>query len=224
MTAMEDEPAMRVRQLGCASLVDAMGRCHRHRAHLGPLISPDPTRVLFGPVVTVAFAPYRDDLPASGLGFGPLFYQAVADAQPGAVLVLSAGGYPDVSHGGGTKLSRLHNHGLAGVLTDGRLRDFNELAGYDFATWCAGEATRWGGDTVMPFAANAAVELGGVLVSPGDYAYADSAGAVIIPAGSLSRVLDQAESIEQDDAAFIEQIRDEDPAAVRRGTQITGET
>ena len=60
-------------------------------------------------------------------------------------------------------------------------------------------------------------------ISPGDYAYVDSAGAVIIPAGSMSRVLDEAERIERDDAAFIEQIRDEDPTAVRRGTQITGE-
>ena len=33
----------------------------------------------------------------------------------------------------------------AGVLTDGRLRDFDELAGYDFAAYCSGEATRWGG-------------------------------------------------------------------------------
>ena len=30
--------------------------------------------------------------------------------------------------GGGTKLLRLHQHGCAGVLTDGRLRDFDELA------------------------------------------------------------------------------------------------
>ena len=224
MTAMGDGSAARARRLGCASLVDAVGRFHRHRAHLGPLVSPDPTRVLFGPVVTVAFVPYRDDLPESGRGFGSKFYQAVADAPPGAVLVLSAGGYPDVSHGGGTKLSRLHNHGLAGVLTDGRLRDFDELAGYDFATWCAGEATRWGGDTVMPFAADVAVEVGGVSVVPGDYAYADSSGAVIIPAGSLSRVLDEAETIERDDVAFVEQIRDEDAAAARRGTRITGET
>ena len=33
--------------------------------------------------------------------------------------------------GGGTKLMRLQEHGCAGVLTDGRLRDFDELARYD---------------------------------------------------------------------------------------------
>ena len=45
-------------------------------------------------------------------------------------------------------------HGLAGVLTDGRLRDFDELAPYDFASYCAGEATRWGRGEVTPFQAN----------------------------------------------------------------------
>ena len=38
---------------------------------------------------------------------------------------------------------------------------------YDIAVWCRGEATRWGGDTVMPYAANVAVEVDGVLIAPG---------------------------------------------------------
>ena len=70
------------------------------------------------------------------------------------MLVLASNGYTDVSMGGGTKLLRLQEHGCAGVLTDGRLRDFDELAGYDFAAYCSGEATRWGGDQVTPFQAN----------------------------------------------------------------------
>jgi len=43
------------------------------------------------------------------------------------------------------KLSRLQRAGAAGVLRDGRLRDFEQLADYPFATWCRGEGTRWGG-------------------------------------------------------------------------------
>jgi regulator of RNase E activity RraA len=209
--------------VSCASLVDAMGRVHEHRAHVLDLVSPDPTRVLFGPVVTVAFLPYRDELPETDLGFATLFYRAVADEPKGKVLVLSGGGYPNASHGGGTKLSRLQNHGLAGVLADGRLRDFAQLAGYDFATWCRGEATRWGGDTVMPFAANIAVEVGGVCIVPGDYVYADSSGAVVVPAGSVRRVLQEAARIEEDDDRFTDQIRNEDAAQLRRGEQRGGE-
>ena len=49
---------------------------------------------------------------------------------------------------GGTKLSRVENHRLAGILADGRLRDFAELELYHLAIYCRGETTRWGGDTV----------------------------------------------------------------------------
>lgn len=43
----------------------------------------------------------------------------------------------------------------------------------------------------MPFAANIAVEFGGVCIVPGDYAYADSSGAVVIPADSVRRVVEE---------------------------------
>lgn len=203
--ALPDETLERV---AVASLVDAMGRLHHHRAHILTLVSPAPRR-LFGPVATIAYLPFRDDLAQAELGFGALFHRAVGESPWGKVLVLSSGGYPDASHGGATKLSRLQNTGAAGVLADGRLRDFDQLSGYTFATWCRGEATRWGGDTVMPFAANRAVEIGGVCVNPGDYLYADASGAVIIPRSSLHRVVDEALRIEAEDARSLEQIATE---------------
>jgi regulator of RNase E activity RraA len=195
-------------RVACASLVDAMGRLHSHRAHVLSLVSPAPRR-LFGPVATIAYLPYRDDLPQTELGFGRLFHEAVSESPAGTVLVLSSGGYPEASHGGGTKLSRLQHSGAAGVLADGRLRDFDQLANYDFATWCRGQATRWGGDTVMPFAANLAVEIGGVCVTPGDYVYADASGAVVIPRASLKRVIDEALGVEAEDAWSLEEIAHE---------------
>lgn len=212
-TAPDDH---RLERVACASLVDAMGRVHGHRAHILSLVSPSPRR-LFGPAATIAYLPYRDDLPQAKRGFGALFHEAVGTSQPGAVLVLSSGGYPDASHGGGTKLSRLNHCGAAGVLADGRLRDFAQLDGYGFATWCRGEATRWGGDTVMPFAANVPVQVGGVCVVPGDYIYADASGAVVIPQGSIERVIDEAIQIEAEDDRFVEEIANEDAAAPRRG-------
>jgi regulator of RNase E activity RraA len=213
-TAEPTVPEAVLDRVACASLVDAMGRVHNHRAHILSLVSPAPRR-LFGPVATIAYLPYRDDLPQTELGFGPLFHQAVGEAPAGTVLVLSSGGYPDASHGGGTRLSRLQNTGVAGVLADGRLRDFDQLSRKAFATWCRGEATRWGGDTVMPFGANVAVEIGGVCVVPGDYVYADAGGAVVIPRASLHRVIGEALSVEAEDARSLEQIAASSEGRVR---------
>lgn len=201
-------------ELGCAALVDAMGRIHPHRAHILPLASPDPSRPLFGPAATIAYLPYRDDRPQTD--FAHFFYQAVGPEPQGRVLVLSSGGYPDASHGGGIKLSRGEHHHIAGVLADGRLRDFAQLAGYGFSTWCRGEATRWGGSTVMPYAAEVAVEIAGVTVIPGDYVFADTAGAVVIPADSIDRVLAEARTVDAEDTQAVEQVRSERPEEFRR--------
>ena len=205
------DPASAVEGLKCADLVDAMGRFHRHRCHLLDLVTPTPGRVLFGPAVTVSYFPTCSaSLDPERYNLANLFYEAVGDEPVGKVLVLASNGYNDVSMGGGTKLSRLQRHGLAGVLTDGRLRDFDELAGYDFAAYCAGEATRWGGDEVTPFQANVPVVLKGVGVIPGQYIFADSSGAVVIPASHLDRVLAEARSIEADDARSRAEIARED--------------
>ena len=40
--------------------------------------------------------------------------------------MLASNGYTETSMGGGTKLLRVQEHGLAGILTDGRVRDFDE--------------------------------------------------------------------------------------------------
>lgn len=207
------ELAAQLGQVSCASLVDAMGRRHDHRAYLLPLTSPDPARPLFGPAATITYLPYRADLdePPS---FAELFSRAVGPRPEGRVLVLSSGGDPEASHGGGTKLSRAQNHGLAGVVSDGRLRDFAQLAGFDFATWCRGEATRWGGDAVMPYAAGQPVVLGGVCVMPGDYVYVDASGGVVVPAPDAPHVFAEARRIEAEDARSVEQIRAERPSTV----------
>lgn len=206
--------------LKTADLVDAMGRVHQHRCHLVDLKSPTPERVLFGPAATISYFPTcRERLDPDRYNFARLFYEAAGDEPADKVLVLAANGHEDTSVGGGTKLSRLQNHGMAGVLTDGRLRDFDELAGYDFATYCSGEATRWGGDVVTPYQANVPVVLKGVGIVPGDYVFADGSGAVVIPAGLVEQVVAEAARVEEEDARATAEILAEDPDRLTRGAE-----
>jgi 4-hydroxy-4-methyl-2-oxoglutarate aldolase len=198
---------MDVTGLKCADLVDAMGRMHRHRCHMLDLVSPTPERILFGPAVTISYFPSCSAaLDPEHYNFANLFYEAVGDDPAGKVIVLASNGYTDTSMGGGTKLLRLHQKGCAGVLTDGRLRDFDELARYDFAAYCSGEATRWGGDHVTPFQANVPVVLDRVAVMPGHYVFADSSGAVVIPDLQIEEVLAEARKVEAADAAVRDEI------------------
>jgi 4-hydroxy-4-methyl-2-oxoglutarate aldolase len=198
---------MDVAGLKCADLVDAMGRLHRHRCHILDLVSPTPGRILFGPAVTISYFPSCSAaLDPERYNLGNLFYEAVGDEPAGKVLVLASNGYTNTSMGGGTKLLRLQENRCAGVLTDGRLRDFDELAGYDFASYCSGEATRWGGDSVTPFLANVPVVVGGVGVVPGQYVFADASGAVVIPDPQIDEVIEGARKVEAEDASFRREI------------------
>lgn len=196
--------------LKTADIVDAMGRLHRHRCHILDLVTPTPGRVLFGPAVTISYFPSCSAaLDPERYNLSNLFYEAVGDDPEGKVVVLASNGYTDASMGGGTKLSRLQEHGCAGVLTDGRLRDFDELAGYDFAAYCSGETTKWGGGEVTPFQANVPVVLSGVGVVQGQWVFADGSGAVVIPEPQLDDVLAGARSVETEDERARDQISEE---------------
>ena len=58
------------------------------------------------------------------------------------------------------------------------------------------------------------VEIDGVGIVPGDYIYADSSGAVVVPAKDIREVLEEAVESEIRDAASAERMIHEDPATV----------
>lgn len=214
---MAGAPDARLQGVTAASLTDAMARLSPHRAHIHDLVSPTPGKVLFGRAATIRYMPYRQDLiDALRPSFARSFYDAVTGDFEETVLVLNNPCRADTSIGGGVKFSRLHYHRLAGLLTDGRIRDFHELASYSPIFYCAGEAVAAGSRALMPIAVNVPVSLRGTTIVPGDYIYADAAGAVVIPAIHLDRALDLAREIDAQDQAFLESIPNEDPDAVRR--------
>lgn len=193
--------------LRTADIVDAMGRRHRHRCHLLDLVSPTPDRTLFGPAATISFAPSCETrLRVETFNFSSAFAGAVGSDAQGKVLVLASNGHRNASLGGGIKLSRVQHHQLAGVLADGRLRDFSQLAAYDFVTFCKGETTLWGGGEVTPFEADCPVVVDRVLIFPGDFIFADSSGAVVIPAADVHDVLTMARAVVQENADALQKI------------------
>ena len=196
-------------------IVDAVEDLYGHRSHILDLVSPNPGAVLFGQAITIDFIPYRADIhDGVANNFAKLFYDAIGDNAEGKVLVLSCNGYTNITVGGGTKLSRLHNHKLAGLLTDALLRDFDELAEFDFVTYAGGETTAKSAKILMPHAVNVPVVVAGVTVIPGDYVYADASGAVIIPGDDVGKILEDAVRHENADAELIMKIKNEDPAHV----------
>lgn len=205
-----------LKNVASPAVLDAVLQRHGHTAHLGRLVTPTPGKALFGRVATLQYLPIRNDLRDEGKNsFAAKFYEALGDGpHEDQVLVLVSGGHPEESLGGGTKLSRLENHGLAGLVADGHLRDFHELAEYDFVSYCRGETAQPGDGVLMPWSANDVVSFGGVTVAPDDFVYADEHGAVVIPGRDVEDVVHQAVDLEEEDAEWIRRIRDEDPKVV----------
>jgi hypothetical protein len=101
--------------------------------------------------------------------------------------------------GGGTKLLRLEENGCTGV------RDFDELAGYDFATYCSAEATRWGGDHINPVSGQRASSPPGRRRCARPVRVRRLLRRVLIPDSQIDEVLAEARKVEAADAASRDQ-------------------
>jgi regulator of RNase E activity RraA len=62
---------------------------------------------------------------------------------------------------------------------------------------------------VTPFQTNVPVVVARVGVKPGDYVFADSSGAVVIPAGQVDDVIAGARAVESEDSRSREEIEQE---------------
>lgn len=189
-----------------ASLSDAVRRLHGHRAHVLDLVSPT-RRVLFGPAVTMAFGPLRSDVDEASVSFVRALDAAMGADGVGAVVVMASYGLPDAAVAGGIRLAHLENRGAAGLLTDGRLRDFAEAHEFKLTAYCRGETPVAGSSESMPIGWDVPVVVGGVTVYPGDFLYCDAAGAVVVPAADVARVVEAAVAIGEKDAQRLAKAR-----------------
>jgi 4-hydroxy-4-methyl-2-oxoglutarate aldolase len=209
MTSLdEDRLRSKADRLTSASLCDAMAAKFDHRAHIIDMVSPAPGVVLFGPAATISFLPNRRDV-HSGEGdrFEALLDEATQGDAEGRVLVLGSSGNPDEALVGGKKAARIEAAGFSGLLADGRVRDMEEIADFEFACYCWGETVRAAGDRVTPYAAGVPVVVDELTIMPGDWVFADTAGAVVIPAIAVAEIVEDARRIEEQDAATVKKIR-----------------
>ena len=144
-----------------------------------------------GPAYTVRYLPLREDIPAMQQLDHPdnLLRRLVEEAPPGSVVVIDAGGRSDVGLLGDILTVRLKARGVAGVVTDGGMRDLVELRQIPFPIFCAPTpAAPPSFAALMPADVQRPVCCGGVTIVPGDVIVADADGVVVLPAALAERV------------------------------------
>ena len=104
------------------------------------------------------------------------------------VLVASSVG-PWESIGGDIKFFRLFQRRIAGLVTDGSVRDSESLRAYGFPVYCHSTTAKQGPAVHWPWGVNEVIACGGIAVRPGDAIVGDDDGVVVVPAPLVDEVI-----------------------------------
>ena len=165
-------------------------------SNIGP-INPDTPRV-FGPAYTLRYIPMREDLATGAAMADPENPQrkAIEVMPAGHVLVADTHGLDVSGTLGDILVARLRVRGVAGVVSDGPMRDIAELENIDFPVFARGNAAPPSYASMLAADAQVPIGCGGVAVFPGDIVVGDEDGVVILPAAIAEEVARDA--VEQD--------------------------
>ena len=145
---------------------------------------------LVGRAFTLRFIPAREDLATPESWSSPRSTRAAIEAMPaGCIAVVDALGITDAGIFGDILCARMQKRGVAGLITDGVVRDVAGVLGTGLPVWCRGVAAppSVAGLTFVNW--QEPIGCGGVAVFPDDVVVVDDDGAVLIPAALLDEVV-----------------------------------
>ncbi|MBL8700543.1 MAG: ribonuclease activity regulator RraA [Alphaproteobacteria bacterium] len=160
-------------------------------------VNPDTPR-LFGVAHTLRYIPMREDLATGARMAAPDHPQrrTIETAAPGSVIVVDTHGADVSGTFGDILIARMRVRGLAGVVSDGPMRDVAELRRMAFPVFARGNAAPPSYASMLAVDAQVPVSCGGVAVFPGDVVLGDADGVVVIPPELATDVVRDA--LEQD--------------------------
>ncbi|WP_138934731.1 RraA family protein [Roseovarius arcticus] len=166
-----------------------------------------PERRIFGPAFTVRMP--SDD--------GAALVQALAQVQPGQVIVIDRCG--DLRHAcwGAVTTAAAQARGAAGVVIDGFVTDRSAILAAGFAVWCRGRSPITTKPRGLSGDVNVPINCGGTAVRPGDIILADESGVAVMDPAQASEFCARARQIQHDEIAILERLNAGETLA-----QITG--
>jgi 4-hydroxy-4-methyl-2-oxoglutarate aldolase len=142
-----------------------------------------------GPTVGVVFTAEIDSSTPGGTGDTTLYWELLdrmREAPVPSILVAKAvGSRPEHECMIGDGMAKtLFSVGCVGLVSDSRIRDFAGLISTPFAAYCRGRIAHHG--PLRFRSIQRPVEVGGVLIAPGDVLHADPNGVIRIPPDCLA--------------------------------------
>ncbi|MEO5698435.1 MAG: ribonuclease activity regulator RraA [Burkholderiaceae bacterium] len=144
---------------------------------------------LVGRAFTLRFVSAREDLATPASWGSPISTRAAIEAMPpGCIAVVAAMGVTDAGIFGDILCARMHKRGVAGLVTDGVVRDVDGVLGTSLPVWCQGTAAPASVNGLTFVGWQEPIDCGGVAVFPNDVIVVDADGAVLIPAALVEEV------------------------------------
>ena len=116
-------------------------------------------------------------------------------------------GVTDAGIFGDILCARMAKKKVAGLVTDGVVRDLSGVLGTGLPVWCSGAAAPPSVAGLTFVAWQQPIGCGGVAVFPGDVVVVDDDGAVLIPAALLNDVVTSASAQENLENWIMEQVQ-----------------
>lgn len=137
---------------------------------------------LVGPAFTLRFVPAREDLATPASWSAPISTRTAIEAMPaGCIAVADAMGITDAGIFGDILVARMKKRDVAGLVTDGVVRDIAGVRDTGLPVWCQGAAAPPAVGALTFVAWQQPIGCGGVAVFPDDIIVVDDDGAVVIP-------------------------------------------
>jgi regulator of RNase E activity RraA len=163
---------------------------------------------LVGPAFTLRFVPAREDLATPESWSSPISTRAAIEAMPpGCIAVVDAMGITDAGIFGDILCARMKVRGVAGLVTDGVVRDLAGVLCTGLPVWCRGAAAppSVAGLTFVNW--QEPIGCGGVAVFPDDVIVVDDDGAVVIPGALVNEAVEAAIEQEKLEAWIIGEVQ-----------------
>ena len=180
----------------------------------GPAPLRDGQPRVVGRAFTMRFIPVREDVTGAHARKLPVNRDAVEAMPEGCIAIADARGELGAATFGDIVVFRMVARKVAGIVTDGAVRDKHGLILSGMPIWTAGITAPPPAGRVMLAGWNEPIGCGGVAVYPDDIVVADGDGVIIVPAGLAKEVAEAGAEQERLDEWQLEQ--------VKRGVSLPG--
>lgn len=132
---------------------------------------------------------------------------AVAQCGPGDVIIAATDGFTGTAVVGDLLLGIARNRGAAAFVTDGLVRDLDDIEALGLPCYAMG-ATPNSPSRNGPGSVGLPVQCGGLQIASGDFVLGDRDGVVVVPISAATEVLHRLRGVREAEAALLAKVKD----------------